>query len=176
MAEHLICNQEVRGSTPLPGSIPKIVDKLLHMWDTLTMEDRKMRLTVTAITLTLTLVASLASPGQSLMDHAKQDALDHLTNMGYQDLEDISTDGIQVLEFNKRIPCNNKAALGCFLVYKVELPDGQTREYGVMAVVSRRAVKSYTELRKVMAHEWTHALLWLSGDDTWDQHDNRFKK
>jgi hypothetical protein len=30
------------------------------------------------------------------------------------------------------------------------------------------------DLRKVLQHEATHALLWLAGDPSWGKHDGRF--
>lgn len=112
----------------------------------------------------------------SLLEIAREEARERLVERGY-DVANLDMSSIRVLEMRERMACGGARALGCFAEWRVPVGNGE-RVYGVMAYrrVAPSEGYSYSSLRKVLVHEWTHAFLWALNDPTWDVHDDRFRQ
>ena len=87
---------------------------------------------------------------------------------------DVDLSRVAAVPFPAGVTCRGAAALGCFKVLRVTLPNGDVREYGRLEFsMTKPGSIGGPSLRKVLAHEAIHAVRWAAGDPDWPRHDER---
>jgi hypothetical protein len=91
---------------------------------------------------------------------------------GLLGVPDVDLSRVRAVPMPAGVMCRNRPALGCFKAYRIELPNGEVREYGRLEYsMTKPGSIGGPPMRKVLAHEAIHAVRWASGDADWARHD-----